>query len=195
MQTYEELLAMYERALADCGSFVARAADTDLRAGTPCTDWDLAGLLAHMIGQNEGFAAAVRDGDADGSAYDPRPVTPSSVLPAWSASVQRLLDAFRGAAADSPVRIADFGTFPARTPLRMQLLDTVVHAWDVAASLGEEYRPSDDLVEFSAAFAADIAKRSPNGQPGIFAAPQTVTGTDSWVDALRLLGRVPAATV
>jgi uncharacterized protein (TIGR03086 family) len=194
MRTNEELLAMYEHALADCGSLVGRAPETDLRVGTPCAGWDLAALLAHMIGQNEGFAAAVRAGDADRSAYDPRPVTASTVLPEWSASAGRVLDAFRTASDDQQVSVAGFGTFRVNTALRMHLLDTVVHAWDVAVSLEEEYRPSADLVDFAATFADRIAKASPDGQPGVFAAPLAVTGLDAWVDALRLLGRAPATS-
>jgi hypothetical protein len=59
--------------------------------------------------------------------------------------------------------------------------------------MGRTYRPSDDLLDFSAAYAAEISRRTPTGQPGVFAPPIAVVGTDTWLDALRHLGRDPAS--
>lgn len=197
MNTIDELRDRYDRALTECGELVAAAADTDLRAATPCTGWDLAALLRHMIGQNNGFTTAVADGDAPLSAYDGPRITADTLISCWSASAARLRAAF-ASPAGAGVHLAELGlTVPVERALRMQLLDTVIHTWDVARSLGRDHRPADDLIEPVVTDARLIAAR-PGGTPGVFAAPVAISAEgsppgppDPWAEALQLLGRRP----
>lgn len=189
MTTIEELLALHGRALADCGGLVTRAADADLGVPTPCAEWDLGALVGHMVGQNDGFATAVREGDAPVSAYAAPRLRPEEIRPRWAASAARLREAFGQAAPDARVRLAELDReVSVTTALGMQLLDSAVHAWDVAAALGESHRPPEEVVSVVLQSAEAIAAR-PGGAPGTFAAPRRVTGEDRWADALRLLGR------
>jgi uncharacterized protein (TIGR03086 family) len=133
MLIISELRALHAGALADCSEFVDRAARTDLRQPTPCRGWDLAALLGHMAGQNAGFAAAVQEGDADRSAYEPPPITPQTLLATWAASVDRVRAAFARADPQAEVNLAELGRqVTVVQALRMQLLDSAVHAWDHA---------------------------------------------------------------
>lgn len=189
MMTIDEPRAFHDRALTGCGALVARAADADLGLPTPCSDWDLGALIGHMVGQNDGFAAAVRDGDAPASAYDAPRLRPDEIRSRWAASVARLREAFGRAVPDARVRLAELDReVSVTTALGMQLLDSAVHAWDVATALGESYRPPEEIVSVVLPSAEAIAAR-PGGAPGTFAAPREVTREDRWADALRLLGR------
>lgn len=189
MMTFDELHPLFERALDDAGAGVLRAATEDLRLPTPCTGWDLGTLVGHMIGQNDGFAAAVRTGDAPASAYAPVELAPAQVSSRWSESVEGLSRAFRTAEPTAPVRLAEVGLqVTVTTALTMLLLDCAVHAWDVAVALGEDYRPDEEIVRVVHESARVVAAR-PGGAPGFFAAPREVGGEDLWSDALRLLGR------
>jgi uncharacterized protein (TIGR03086 family) len=191
MLIISELRVLHAEALADCGEFVDRAARTNLRQPTPCRGWDLAALLGHMAGQNEGFAAAVQEGDADQSAYEPPPITPQTLITTWAASVDRVRAAFARADPDAEVNLAELGRrVTVAQALRMQLLDSAVHAWDVAATLGLAYRPSTEIAGLVLNSAREIAAR-PGGAPGVFAAPRPEAGLDPWADALRFLGRDP----
>ena len=69
MLTIAQLQTMHGQALEDCGALLGRIVDLSLP--TPCEGWNLSALLGHMIGQNDGFAVAVRDGDADPGAFAP----------------------------------------------------------------------------------------------------------------------------
>ena len=182
--------ACFEEALEDADRLVARAAEASLALATPCEGWDLGALLGHMIGQNEGFAAAVSDGDAPLEAYAAPTLAPGEVLPRWSASASRLREAFRTAPADRTVRLAEFAgrEVPVEVALGMQIVDCAVHAWDVATALGQAYRPSAAVVEVVLASARMIAAR-PGGTPGVFAPPREAAGDDPWAGALALLGR------
>ncbi len=192
MLTYSEMLGLYDGALTDTGLLVERAARGELDLSTPCYGWDLAGLLSHMIGQNLGFATAVATGDAGAAAYGGPEVTPANAVGEWDASAAALRAAFGRADADATVHLVEFDIrVPAAQALGMQLLDTVVHAWDVAAALGDAYRPDETSADFVLDYARKIAGR-PGGSPGVFAEPLADTATDPWFDALRLLGRDPA---
>jgi uncharacterized protein (TIGR03086 family) len=189
MAELEELRPLFERALDDAGALVRRAATADLTAPTPCRDWDLGALVAHMVGQNEGFARAVREGDAPLTAYAAPELTGDDITQRWEASAERLRAAFREAPAGAPVRLVELDRdVPVETALGMQVVDCSVHAWDVATALGEDYRPPDPVVEVVLASARLIAAR-PGGTPGVFAAPRETAGVEAWSDALRLLGR------
>jgi uncharacterized protein (TIGR03086 family) len=191
MLTIEELRGLHAGALADCGELVDRAARADLRLPTPCGDWDLAALLAHMIGQNAGFALAVERGDADESAYEPPPIAPRTLPATWAASADRVRAAFARADPDAQVNLSELGRkVTVAQALRMQLLDSAVHAWDVATALGLAYQPSAETAALVLGSAREIAAR-PGGVPGVFAAPRAEAGRDPWSDALRLLGRDP----
>jgi uncharacterized protein (TIGR03086 family) len=165
---------------------------------TPCAGWDLRDLIAHLVGQNHGFAEAVAEGDAPERAFTPRgpAAEPGEWAAQWHASVDRLVTAFGGADPDRPVRLVEIAPdrrLPVRAALGFQLLDTTVHAWDVATALGEAFRPDDDLV----AVTVELARQVPSGEArdhaGAAFAPEVATADgDDWVRALALLGRSAA---
>ncbi|EGD42594.1 putative toxin-antitoxin system, toxin component [Nocardioidaceae bacterium Broad-1] len=188
MLTFPEMLAEYDRALDDTTALASEVAD--MNVPTPCTDWDLADLFGHMVGQNLGFAAAVADGDAPVAAYASVPVTLHDVARRWRDSAGRVRDAFEAADPDATIHLAEFGFRPTvAMALGMQLLDAAVHAWDVATAVGRAYQPSEATVALVLDLARQIAARS-GGTP-VFSAPLGEHGTDRWHDALRLLGRDP----
>lgn len=171
--------------------------DEQLTARTPCADWDLAALLAHMIGQNLGFALAVEHSTAPASAYAPQSWTRSG----WAASVDRVRSAFAAADPDGTVLQVELHptrALPMATVIGAQLLDTAVHTWDVARSLSLEYTPGPEIVERVLAIATGIPdgdNRTVEGAafaPGTGSAGSDTGGTDQadpWPRCLALLGR------
>jgi uncharacterized protein (TIGR03086 family) len=182
-----DLRPLHRTAMALADDHIRDLTSRDLHRATPCTDWDLAELLAHMIGQHHGFARAVRDGDAPRASYAPVPFSP----PAWSASAELLLEAF--AAADPAATPIAVELSPRPLPLHRvvgaQLIDTVAHTWDVAQALGRRFEPSGELLDVAAALAAAIPD-SARGPGAAFAAAAPAQG-DLWQRTLALLGRTP----
>jgi uncharacterized protein (TIGR03086 family) len=153
------MIELHGRALRQARTVIAEVSPADLDRSSPCAGWDLRALMAHCIGQNHGFAVAVAGGDAPASAFAPWPPERG----AWEDSAERVHTAFRAAAPDWPVRLVEFGPdarFPAATALGFHLLDTVVHTWDIATSLGLPFRPDDELL----AVVAEDAKRVPTSR-------------------------------
>lgn len=181
---------MHRSALDSAGAFVAGIGPAELSRSSPCAGWNLGDLLAHMVGQHHGFAATVRDGDAPASAYQPIPFTAD----AWTASVEDLLAAF--AAADLAGSAINPEFAPAPLPVAFlveaQLLDTVVHTWDVARSLDTDFTPPADVAEEVLRIAHKVPDDDRRDAPGAaFAHALPGDAGSPWSQALRLLGRDP----
>ncbi|MDT7648674.1 MAG: hypothetical protein QOI36_80 [Pseudonocardiales bacterium] len=136
-----EIIGLHRRATTAVEPVLARVRPVDLGVPTPCVGWDLRALLEHMTGQDHGFAAAVRAGstaDVDATAFAPRPL---GADPATTAAVSaaEVGTAFAEAATepDRTVWLPEFGhRFPLEQVVGFHLIDTLVHGWDVAVSLG-----------------------------------------------------------
>ena len=191
--TSTDLRPLHRRALEVAAPYVAGIDGDSLDRPTPCAGWDLRTLLAHVVGQHHGFAAAVTGGDAPPEAYAHRRVTPGRIAADWQGSADRMTAAFAAAPLDRPVRLVEISTeqrFPAGTVVGFQLLDTVIHTWDVASALGADFVPDPEL----AGVTLQLARLIPQGEsrlgPGAAFAP-VVAGArpDEWEQALALTGR------
>jgi uncharacterized protein (TIGR03086 family) len=193
-----EIIDLHRRTAGAVTPVLARVRPVDLGVPTPCTGWDLRALLEHMTGQDHGFAAAVRAGDGtdvDVAAFAPRPLgaEPAAAAAAALATVTR---AFAEAAADpaGTVWLPEFrNRFPLEQVAGFHLIDTLVHGWDVAASLGLALDYDDDLVAAGLTVAESVPTGAFREQPGSPFAPALTGGaTDAWDRTLTLLGRDPA---
>lgn len=182
------LRSLHRAALDDADAFVGRVAPADLTRPTPCAAWNLADLLAYMIGQHHGFAAAVRDGGAPLAAYAPQPYMPDR----WAESVSIVRDAFAAADLGDAAVLVEIAPdpLPLRRVVGAQLLDTVVHTWHVGRGLGVEYVPAADLVAVVASVAAVVPDDGRRDRPGAAVARSIPGSGTAWDRALARLGRV-----
>ena len=181
----DDLRDLHRQALELADAQLADPTPADLTRATPCEGWSLSDLLAHMIGQHRGFATAVRDGDARVDAYAPVPFDRA----AWRDSVTDLIAAFAGADLDGAVIERELAPMPlpTRRVLAAQVIDTVVHTWDIAQARGTDFVPPAELL----VAAADIAAAIPDqayGAGAAFVDRLPLTG-DLWADTLALVGR------
>lgn len=126
---------------------------SDLDRPTPCAEWTLADLLAHMTVQHRGFAAAARGHGADESVWDVATVADAvraDPVGAYTAAAHDVLEAFAAdGITEATFALPEFGpeaTFPGALAIGFHLVDYAVHGWDVAASLGTPYDLPDDVV-------------------------------------------------
>ena len=185
--------ALYRRTLSEVTDLVRRVGADTFDRQTPCTAWNVGQLLAHMIGQNVGFATAVGSGDAPDTAYRWPDVTAADAQRQWQQSADRLLAAFGAADPGAAVVLREFPPerqqFGASQVLVIHLLDTAVHGWDLATALGRAYRPDEAVVKIVAEQARMIGG---SGAPNpVFDPARPTDRTDPWAVALALLGREP----
>jgi uncharacterized protein (TIGR03086 family) len=162
---------------------------------TPCAGWTLQDLLAHMVAQHYGFAAA-STGDGDLACWRLRPLDDNPVA-AYRAAADHVLAAF---AADGvldrefPLPELRRGMmFPARQAISFHFIDYVVHSWDVAKTLDLEVRFEPALLDV----ALTVAKAVPDGaarlKSGAAFAPKVAWSGGSPLDQIvAILGRSPA---
>jgi uncharacterized protein (TIGR03086 family) len=167
---------------------------------TPCADWNLADLLAHMTVQHRGFAAAARGHGADEAVWHTDTVAaavaadPASV---YAEAAAEVLDAFAGPdVLDASFALPELGpgaAFPGAMAIGFHHVDYVVHGWDVARTLGRSYQLPDDVV----AAAVPLAFVVPDGEfrtadGAVFGPAVQPTGQSSDLDRiLAHLGRAP----
>lgn len=150
------------RAVAGSVDVVSLVAETDLARPTPCAEWTLADLLAHMTTQHRGFAAAAAGNGADPAAWEVRPLG-SDAVPAYAAAADEVVTAFAAEGVlERKFQLPEISTtvaIPAGQAISFHFIDYVVHGWDVARSLGVKYEPAADLLDA----ALVVAQAVPDG--------------------------------
>ncbi|MEV0739536.1 TIGR03086 family metal-binding protein [Streptomyces sp. NPDC050549] len=173
---------------------VELAQEEDWERDTPCAGWDLRRLVAHMAAQHHGFAAAARGAGRD-RAYWREPEDMGDPVRTHRAAATAVLAAFaEPGATEREFALPELGmSFPGRTAIGFHFIDYVVHAWDVAATLGTAPDLSDDVLDI-ALVVAKLVPTDPAGRgPGFAFAPAFDVPPDAGPldEALRLLGRAP----
>jgi uncharacterized protein (TIGR03086 family) len=190
------LLAADEAATRGSVAVVAEIAPSDLSLPTPCAQWDLRALLAHMTVQHRGFAAA-----ASGRGGDPeiwRPSESDDPVADYADAASSVIAAFAAPGVLDRAfvlpEIPRAPSFPGRVAVGFHLVDYVVHGWDVARTLGLPYTPPDEVV----AAALPVARAVPDGDGRLadgaaFAPGRPVPPGVSALDEILLrLGRDPS---
>jgi uncharacterized protein (TIGR03086 family) len=175
---------------------VSRIAPTDLTRPTPCADWDLRALLAHMTAQHRGFAAAAAGRGGDLAVWEP--TTAEDPVAAHAEAAAAVVSAFAAPGVlDRDFTLPEIPrapSFPGRVAIGFHLVDYVVHGWDVARALGLPYAPADEVV----AAARPVARAVPDGAgrlaPGAAFAPArpAPAGVPALDEILLRLGRDPS---
>lgn len=158
----------------------------DLDRPTPCDEWDVRFLLAHLVGGNR-FASMVLRGssveDAMGRIMTTRQLGPDPARDfAESAFEQR--QCFREPSAlasdvEHPIGVVSGGRF-----LRFRIFDCAVHAWDLASALGVDTDLDPELVSA----ALEIVRSEPPGMGfAIDQVPADRAGPASALDELLAL--------
>jgi uncharacterized protein (TIGR03086 family) len=174
--------------LATVDPLVAAVGSDQWAAPTPCSDWDVRGLLNHLVRGNEVYAAALagREGparDADVLGADP--------AAAYQASAAAVVGAFREPGAlDRPVTVP-FGTVPGAMALDLRIVEVLTHGWDLARATGRTVSFPDDVVEQEIAFSRQALPMIPP-ERSPFAPSHPVPDDAAPLDRLvALLGRDP----
>jgi uncharacterized protein (TIGR03086 family) len=149
--------------------------EATMKRPTPCSEFDVAALVEHIIGTHH-FLLSAAGGTADdtGSIADRHRTVADQSQRTW---------AERGAAGT-----VDLGghQLPAEVALSLHALEAFVHGWDLAASLNQPFEPSPELVDVaweSARMIVSDDKRS--SEPGApYGLAVTITEPASPLDAL-----------
>ena len=188
MATVEQLESVH----ATMRPLVAAIGSDQWSAPTPCGDWDVRGLLAHVVGGNRVFAAALRGVPLAEArrALSGDPLGPDPAA-AYGQAAEEIAAAFREPGALERPATVPFGTVPGAVALHLRIVEALVHGWDLARATGRTVSYPDDVVEQEIAFSREFLPRVPPGrQP--FGQSRPVADDAPPLDRLvALLGRDP----
>lgn len=158
----DNLITLVKRA-ADAVEPVVKAVTTaELGSETPCAAFDLRTLVAHLIGGLRGFADVAEgrplrfDADPDLATEDP--------VTEFRAAANRVVTGFSRPGALDKAYDMPWGTTTGRQLLGFELIELLVHGWDIGAARREPTVFDDDLVEATLAGArmwVDDSARTP----------------------------------
>jgi uncharacterized protein (TIGR03086 family) len=188
-----DILDLDRRALAAAGDQVARVSADQLGGPTPCLDWTLRDLVAHMVAHNHGFAAAARGEPVPAEVWDGRPVG-DDPCPAYAESAKAASDAFAAPGAlDRQIELPGLGAFPLRIAIGFHFVDYLIHGWDVARAVGAASDPDGELTATALKFASRWPDSPESRGPGAPFGPkvEVPAGAPPFDRLLGLLGRPP----
>jgi uncharacterized protein (TIGR03086 family) len=123
------------------------AAD-DLSKQTPCTEYDVSGLTAHLLKSIAGLGGMV-------GAEIPERDESDSVERQIVAAARPALDAWHRRGLDGTVPFGK-GEMPAKTACGILSVEFLVHAWDYAAAVGHELNAPEPLSEYVLGLARQV---------------------------------------
>ncbi|WP_238782767.1 TIGR03086 family metal-binding protein [Streptomyces monomycini] len=196
-----DLRPLHRAVLDTATELVGRVRPEHLGLRTPCAAWNLGELVAHMTGQNLGFAAAARGQVTSAADFAPRPAGDAPGAE-FADSARRVVAAFaEPGVLQRRFALPELGpdvTVRARRGIGFHFVDTVVHAWDVARSLGTPVTfPAEILtpaLEIARTVPGGAAREEPDAAFGpVRETPAAGTGAVPALGRiLALLGRSPA---
>jgi uncharacterized protein (TIGR03086 family) len=144
MTDIEEL---HERALDATGRIVDGVAVDSWHAATPCADWDVHGLVNHLVAGNLWAAELAAGGTIEGvgSRLD-GDLLGDNPAGAYAASASKAAAVFRRPGAlDAPCEVS-YGPVPGSVYAGHRFLDVLVHGWDLATATGQDYAMDPELM-------------------------------------------------
>jgi uncharacterized protein (TIGR03086 family) len=118
----ERSLEVLSRAIDQTEGVLSQVTRDQLADPTPCSDWDLSTLVAHVVADSRNFVAMAQGDEPDWSA---KPSLPDDWTAAFRAGADELLSVWREA-----------GDGASEQSIDLQTAEFAVHTWDVVRSLG-----------------------------------------------------------
>lgn len=158
---------LYFRALTWVSGLAGQVPASRMADPTPCDDFDVRTLLAHLVTtvRRPGALAAGTDPMAYPLVSDDVLDDPAAAYATESAAVRAAWSGPAGdALLDRPVRVP-WGEVPGRGALWGYLNETLVHGWDLAVATGQEPEADPDLAGAALTVARSTIPAEPRGGP------------------------------
>lgn len=172
-------VAVLSTALTQAGDVLAAVRPDQLSSPTPCPDWDVRRLIAHLVAAPSRFATAMGGGEPDWSA-DPEPASVNGAVE-FRAGAEALIHHW-----DVLDDSADRGQAD------WQTAEIAVHTWDLVRATGQSIELAPEVAERGLAFMS--AGLTAENRGAAFAAEVAVPDDASVYDRLAAVaGRDPVA--
>jgi len=129
----------------------------DWRRPTPCSDWDVRALVNHVVGANVRYQLLLYGAPTE-QVEATRTVDHlgDDALASFVATADGVVACFHEDGALERIAHHVTGERTGRELLSARILDTAIHAWDLASAIGADDALDDDVVAFLLAYTADL---------------------------------------
>jgi uncharacterized protein (TIGR03086 family) len=161
------------RAVQAARAVVAEMNANDHSAATPCSQWSAFDVACHMVGVLDRATVG-----ATGLSIDDMPevakIMDLDLLGSLDASSRALQNAWASNSTLDAVIEVPWGSFPGAVVLSVYAADLLVHAWDLAVSIGVELNwPEDDVAASLEMVKAGFPDNAREGMPfGVVIRPE-----------------------
>ena len=156
MTTSTDAGQLIQPVLNDLADVITAVRPEQFTDPTPCRDFDVATLRAHVLGWVTYFGAAFNDPDGTGERPDPKLVTapddPQAAADLVRAAAAEIATAVEHGVAERPVMMVQ-AKMPGDSMLRMALWEYLTHGHDLASATGQAWNPPAAAVENALQFA------------------------------------------
>ena len=189
-------VTLLEQTTARTKMVMAGVRQSQIDAPTPCAEWNVHGLVNHLIGGLEftaagiaGIPTTIRPNEAESSQINERAV--GNLAQAYDAALSHLLELAAAPGALERTAMTPFGEMPVNRIFVGTVMDQLIHCWDLAKATGQDTTLDADLVDF--AFAALQSGFADLGRQAGFIGPEQAIADDaSQLDKLiAYMGRKP----
>lgn len=186
--TDEQLVDFFVRSSASFGEQVREVDDDQWVAPTPCADWDVRMVVAHVVVGDAQLPPLVEGEKVElVEAFDPS-VLGNNPLAAWRGTALAAIRAFARPGALEQRYHHPLGHITGRRIIGFRITDSLVHAWDIARACGRDLMLDPEIAEYCLDFWMPLASGLPAS--GHFSAPSMPPAeADPGMRLLSLLGR------
>jgi uncharacterized protein (TIGR03086 family) len=162
---------LYRDALAWVRALAAAVPADRLTDPTPCPEWDVRGMLGHLVATVDRARVIGEGGDPQ---QEPRVVTgvPDD---GWADALAAAEDKMAAIWADDSVLdvlvTVPWGRVPGRAAVWGYVREALVHGWDLAVATGQDGEADPATAEAVLAVTQQVMPAEPRGGPIPFAAP------------------------
>ena len=184
-----DTLDALDQSFASTRTVVAQVRPEHLSLPTPCSEWDIQALLAHLLGSIDAFRAHAARAPADDV---PAREVSNNVLDAYHEATSAALETWRAPGAlDGEVTLGVGITIPAEVAAGISTADCLVHGWDLQRALGGDLEVDPELADHVLAISSAVVTPDFRG-PRTFGPEVTVAADASPTARLvGFLGRRP----
>ena len=184
-----DILSALDAATDEFGRRLSLVSEDAWTLPTPCPDWDVHYLAAHVIGGNR-FASHILGGMPAMEAIEQIMATPQlgdDPFGAWESTSAMQATAFNADAALERQIDHPLGQVSGREFLAFRVFDITLHAWDLARAIGADEQLAPGLVEV----VLNIVENGPRGMGfGITPLGQAPASASAQAKLLDLTGRM-----
>ncbi|MFJ4525029.1 TIGR03086 family metal-binding protein [Streptomyces sp. NPDC088810] len=184
---------LYARATEQAAALIRTVRPEQLAGPTPCTEFDVRGLLSHMVGGTLRIAVVGEGGD--GLAVEP--VAEGVADDGWAAAYDevrvRVLKAWESDERMAAAVRVPWGEVPGHAALSGYVMEIVTHTWDLAEAVGHPHELDPELAEFALATARRVLpdSRPRDAQTPFDTRREAPAGADAYGQLAAWLGREP----